>query len=200
MFKVLSGLSIVFISLLATAVQAQVTVGEPIPALQINEPGELMLDEGKETISYQPWSTELLVGKVHVVQYLAGRLGVKDMNKPFTDSLEVKGFSEDFMHTTTIINLDDTMFGTSNLVNGQLKGNKIKYWYSSIVADREGDGAKAWQLRPKNSAIMLLSPSSQVLFFKDGMLDESDITNVHTMIEQQIELLKESSTLAQQTP
>jgi uncharacterized protein len=196
MNKVLSGL-VVFLSFLAVAAQAQVIVGELIPPLKINEPGELIL-EGEDTISYQPWSTELLVNKVHVVQYLAGRLGVKDMNKPFTDSLELRDFSRDFVHTTTIINLDDTMFGTSNIVNGQLKGNKIKYWFSSIVADREGDGAKAWQLRPKNSAIMVLSPSAEVLFFKDGMLDESEISSVHTLIEQQLKEIKKSSELAQQ--
>jgi hypothetical protein len=161
-------------------------VGEVIPALQIDEPGELIL-EGKDTITYQPWSTDLLVGKVHIVQYLAGRLGVKDMNKPFTDALDALDYPAESVHTTTIINLDDTLFGTSGLVNSQLKGNKIKYWYSSIVADREGDGARVWQLQRKHSAIILLSPTQEVLFFKDGQLDNTEISQVLGLIEQQIE-------------
>ena len=202
MLRVLSGVLVVFISAVSITAQAQIVVGESIPALQINEPGELML-EGEDTIVYRPWSTDFLVGKVHMVQHLAGRLGVKDMNKPFTDALSERNFSEDYFYSTTIINLDDTMFGTSGIVNGQLKGNKIKYWYSSIVADREGDSAKTWQLKPKHSAVIVLSPDSRVLFFKDGQLDEADIATVLVLIEQQIEPLQKPSGdggLAQKVP
>jgi YtfJ family uncharacterized protein len=202
MLRVLSGVLVIFISALAVTTQAQVVVGESIPALQINEPGELML-EGEDTIVYRPWSTDFLVGKVHMVQHLAGRLGVKDMNKPFTDALGARDFSADHFYSTTIINLDDTMFGTSGIVNGQLKGNKIKYWYSSIVADREGDSAKTWRLKPKHSAVIVLSPDSRVLFFKDGQLDENDIANVLALIEQQIEPLQKppgDEDLAQEVP
>lgn len=192
MLRVLSGVLFIFISTMAVTTQAQVVLGGPIPALQINEPGELML-EGEDTIVYRPWSTELLVGKVQMVQHMAGRMGVKNMNKPFTDALDARDFSTDYFSGTTIINLDDTLFGTSGIVNSQLKSNKIKYWYSSIVADREGDSAKTWQLKPKHSAIIVLSPDARVLFFKDGPLDEAEILNVLALIEQEIEQLQKSS-------
>lgn len=184
--KVYSVVAGFLLAMLATICQAQVVVGESVPALEINEPGELILED-KENITYQPWSTDVLVAKVHVVQYLAGRLRVKNMNKPFTDALEAEDFPAEHLYTTTIINLDDTMFGTSGIVNSQLKSNKIKYWFTSIVADREGDGAKAWQLQPKSSAIIVLSPTSEVLFFKDGKLSDTEIAEVITLIEQQTE-------------
>ena len=191
MSRLLSGLVILYLAMTAIIGQAQVVVGKPIPPLEIKKPGELIL-EGEDTIRYQPWNTGLLVGKVHVVQYLAGRLGVKDMNKALTDALESKNFADEYLHNTTIINLDDTLFGTAGIVNSQLKGNKIKYWFSSIVADREGDGATLWRLKPKSSAIILLSPDSGVLFFKDGKLDELEINQVLDLIQRQIGQLQKS--------
>ena len=125
MSRLLSGLVILYLAMTAIIGQAQVVVGKPIPPLEIKKPGELIL-EGEDTIRYQPWNTGLLVGKVHVVQYLAGRLGVKDMNKALTDALESKNFADEYLHNTTIINLDDTLFGTAGIVNSQLKGNKIR--------------------------------------------------------------------------
>ncbi len=186
MLRVMPIALLFFFSLLAVSVQAGIKVGEILPSLSIEKYGELML-EGEDTIYYQPWNTAQLENKVQIIQYLAGRMGTRDMNKPFTDVLGVQDFSMDYHHTTTIINLDDTLFGTAGIVNSQLKKNKIKYWYSSIVADKKGEGASVWELEPKNSAIIILSSDYRVIFFKEGQLTEEEISFVVAMIEQQIE-------------
>nr|WP_101759331.1 YtfJ family protein [Oceanicoccus sp. KOV_DT_Chl] len=121
--------------------QADITVGEKLPELEIKKKGELILTG--DDISYAEWSTKALQNKVQILQYLAGRMTASKVNKPFTDKLETLDLSADHHHTTTIINLNDTFFGTSGFVASELKKNKIKYPSTSIVADKKGSGQKS---------------------------------------------------------
>ena len=122
---------------LGQAATAAVPVGEPLPAIAITEKGELVLSE-PDKVHYKDWVTSDLAGRVHVLQYLAGRLSTPKINKPFTDRLGELHLESRHYHVTTIINLDDTLFGTSAIVASQLKRNKRKYPASSIVADKHG--------------------------------------------------------------
>lgn len=164
--------------------RAEIAVGSQLPSIHVAERGELVLKDKKE-VSYQPWSTDQLRGKVHVLQAMAGRMSTKNLNKPFTDALEKENFSHDHLLTTTVINLDDTLFGTAGIVNSELKSNKIKYWYSSIVADKNGAVAKALALQPSSSAIAVISPTGEVLFFKDGAMTEAEIATALELVKQQ---------------
>ena len=166
---------------------AAIVPGEAIPDLSIDNRGELVLHNDK--IIYQRWTTGALTGKVQVLQYMAGRMAASKLNEPFTDQLKLRKFPLDKYHVTTIINLDDTFFGTSGFVNSELRSNKKKYPASSIVADKKGLGASMWGLKRQGSAIVVLSPQGRVLFFKDGSLSAEEIDNVLALIEQHIDLL-----------
>lgn len=168
--------------------QATITSGAPLPSLSIENKGELVLQG--DTVTYQHWSTAALTGKVQVLQYMAGRMAASKLNEPFTDQLKTRGFPLDKYHVTTIINLSDAFFGTSGFVNSELKSNKKKYPKSSIVADKSGLGATLWGLKRQSSAIFVLSPTGEVLFFKDGALSAEEIDNVLALIQQQIEQLE----------
>ncbi len=159
---------------LGNSATAAVPVGEPLPAIAITEKGELVLSP-PDKVHYEAWATSGLAGRVHVIQYLAGRISAPKINRPFTDRLGELRIESEYYHVTTIINLNDTLFGTSAIVASQLKRNKRKYPASSIVADEHGDGAKLWRLNPGNSAIFILSPQGKVLFFKDGSLNNTEI-------------------------
>ena len=101
---------------------SSVSTGQPLPLLEITQKGELILSD--DEIIYQDWvSSELSRQKIHVIQYLAGRVSASKINEPFTDQLELLNKSLDMNHylSTTIINLDDTFFGTSGFVNRELK-------------------------------------------------------------------------------
>ena len=150
----------------ASHTMAAIEVGSKIPSLVIEEHGELIVSD-KQTIIYKPWSTDGLTGKVHILQYMAGRMSAYSIHEPFTEAFDLKKFPQEFHLTTTIVNLDDTFIGTSGLVNSELKSEKEMYSFASIVADKNGEGAERWQLSRKSSAIVVLSPQGEVLFFKD---------------------------------
>lgn len=182
-------LLITFLALLLSpgAMASSIQTGQAIPAITIEDKGELVLEENK--VVYADWSTDSLMGKVHVLQYMAGRMSASKVNEAFTDALEKLELSRDYQQTTTIINLDDSMFGTSGFVNSELKSNKKKYPFSTIVADKRGTGASAWRLDEASSAIMVLSPDGKVLFFKDGGLSTEEIDSVITLIQAQMQKL-----------
>ena len=175
--------------LLAANSQAQpsIQVGEALPSLEISNKGELVINNDR--ISYQPWSSSQLGKKVHVLQYLAGRMSASKINEPFTDRLGEMEFTRDHYHSTTIINLNDTFFGTGGFVNRELKSNKIKHSWPSIIADKKGRGASQWGLKAASSAIIIVSAEGTVLFFKDGGLNTDEIDTVLKLVQYQIQLL-----------
>ena len=159
---------------LAFAAQARaLEPGEPLPALRIEELGELQL--AGESIRFAPWQSDALTGKVQVLQYMAARLSAKSLNEPFTDTLRDSGIPIERYHVTTIVNLDDALIGTRGMVLSELEHNKKRYFRSSIVADAHGLGLEAWQLRAKSSAIIVLGPDGRVKFFRDGAMTPEEI-------------------------
>jgi uncharacterized protein len=154
--------------------------GEPLPELRVEEFGELHL--AGEEARYTPWQSSAVAGAMQVVQYMAARLSVKSLNEPFTDRLRDSGIPLERYHVTTIVNLDDALFGTRSMVLSELEKNKKRYFRSSIVADAHGLGLKAWQLQPSSSAIIVLGPDGRVKFFRDGAMTPAEIDHVLQMV------------------
>ena len=90
------------------------TVGKTVPTATVKDYGEIQLHDGKE--SYKSWNTGELVGKVRVIQAMAGRSSAKQMNQPLMDAISAAKFPEDKYQTTTIVNQDDSMWGTGSMV------------------------------------------------------------------------------------
>jgi YtfJ family uncharacterized protein len=147
--------------------------GQTLPPVRVEELGELTLDN--EKIGFQVWDSHALAGKLHVVQYLAARLSAKSLNQPFTDQLQAAKLPLESYHVTTIVNLDDAMFGTRGFVLSELESNKRRFFLSSIVADADGLGLRAWGLKEKSSAIIIVGADGRVKFFRDGALSATEI-------------------------
>ncbi len=160
-----------------------IVLGEPLPDLVINEHGELIL-EGDD-VSYQPWRLPAAWEKITVLQYMAGRTTARDQSKPFTDQLE-PNLPEDSFSVTTIINLDDALWGTSGFVMSQVKSNKRKYPKSTFVLDESGTGAETLGLTPKGAAVVILDTGGTVLHFKEGAWSEEEIQSTLEMMRQHI--------------
>ena len=157
----------------------EISVGAPLPGLVIDSRGELTLQEGD--FAYRPWTLPAALGKVHVLQYMAGRMSARNQTKPFTDRLE-SAIPDESIHVTTVINLDDTLWGTSGFVVGEVKSSKRKYPDSTIVLDETGAGLETWGLRPKGATIVILDPGGSVLYFKEGAMSEFEIDSTLELI------------------
>lgn len=172
------------LSLPAFSNGTNITVGKKLTSLSVDNKGEILLTADK--ISYQAWHTDSMSGKVQVFQYLAARMGIDEINKPFTDALESQMFAPDKFAVTTLINVDDALWGTSALINGELKKNKKKHPAAVMVADQEGLGLKQWGLKKKGAAVAVIDKTGTVLFFKEGALSDEEIKANLALIKQHL--------------
>lgn len=173
-----------------------ITPGQTLPPLAVNDIGELVLHD--DELEYSPWkSSDMVAGRVHVIQYMAARLSAKSMNESFTDRLKAAGLSLDHYHVTTIVNVDDAMFGTRGFVMAELESNKRRYFMSTIVADARGEGLRVWSLRPRSSAIIILDPEHRVRFFREGALSEQEIEAALELVREGVAGLAASSVASQ---
>jgi len=158
-------------------------VGQQVEPVTIDTQGEINYDADQDEYTYQKWSSDNLTGKVRAVQHMAGRSSAKKINQGFIDALKAAQFDHDKYQTTTIINLDDAVFGTGLLVKNKAEKSKKKFYWSSIVLDESGNAQQAWQLNPKKSAIIVLNQQGKVLFFKDGKMTSNEIKNTIALIK-----------------
>ncbi len=165
--------------LAAPAVQA-LQAGEPLPPLDVSTLGEILV-EGEES-SFRPWQSGALADRIHIVQYLAARMTARKQSKPFTDRLEKSGIPYSRYHITTVVNLDDAMFGTRGMVLSELEKNKRKYVLSTIVADESGRGRELWGLKESSSAVIILDTAGRVLYFHEGAMLDEDIEHALSVV------------------
>ena len=158
--KTLLGLTGLLTVTLATTAFAA-SVGKPLPALSISQPGEIMI-EGDD-FAYQTWDSANAVEQVHVVQYVPATMSDSKMYEPFTDYLQEHYDSSRF-HVTTVIDLDAALWGTSGLVSSEVQKSKRKYPLSTLVLDKTGSGIDTWSLGKDGSGLFIIDESGIVQF------------------------------------
>ena len=157
--------------------------GDRLPDLKIAERGELTLSG--DDVGYQPWNYPQQPGKVHVLQYLAATVSASKLNDPFVSRLKTD-FPAGTLLSTTILNMDEALWGTGGFVIGELKSNKKAFPKAVLVADEEGSGLQRWQLEEDSSAVIVTDTSGVVLFFKQGAMTPTEVESTLQLIKQQI--------------
>ncbi len=149
--------------------------------------GEIILDDKHEDVAnYSQWGTDQLKGRVRTIQALAGRISAKKINQAFVDELADAKFDRNKYQTTTIINLNDELFGTGFVINHKAVSAKKKFWWSSFVLDENGSVAKTWGLKPESSAIIITDRQGKILFAKDGELTPEERAQALNIIKTEI--------------
>lgn len=158
-------------------------LGKRLADLSILDRGELVL--AGDEVTYQPWRYPQEPGRVHVVQYLAATQAASEINEAFTDRMKTDLPQGQFL-STTIVNLDEAMWGTGGFVVSKLKSNKLQFPGAVLVADADGLGRKQWQLEKKSSAVIVADPSGLVRFFKQGAMSAEEIESTLAMVKNYI--------------
>ncbi|MEX0445053.1 YtfJ family protein [Xenorhabdus sp. SGI246] len=161
-----------------------ITVEKPVPVVIVTDKGELLLNDNK--FSYQKWNSAELPGKVRTIQHIAGRSSAKEMNDPLIQALKAADLPKDQYQTTSIVNTDDAIFGTSAFVRSSLEDSKKEFPWSQFIVDSHGVVKKEWGLEPKSSAIIVLDKHGKVKFVKDGKLSPEEITHVLALIKEEL--------------
>ena len=177
-----------------------IVVGEKLPSVTIKNKGQMVVEsvvvddimvlkEGTG-ISYETFKSDDLTGKIRTVYYMAARAGIEDINQPFIDGLKAAKLPEvtpdGSYKTTTILNTDDAMWGTSGIATGRLEDSQRETAYAFFVIDAEGLGLKKWGLKAKGTAIIVLDGDGKVLYFKDGKMSADEITSTVALIEKHL--------------
>ncbi len=157
-------------------------IGDQFPEFTISQSGELILNEDKTDTYYQAWNSANLKDKYRVVMHIAGRTAAKKINQPLIEAIKNEKFDQTKYQTTTIINRDDILFGTSKLVKMTSVSKKKEFPYSSIVMDRKGMAKNTLVVKEKSSAVFVLDTEGKVLFAKDGKLSDIEIDQVIGLI------------------
>lgn len=160
------------------------TIGGQVPAVSVDKHGEIVLN-GDDT-GYQNWASQDMLGKVRVIQAIAGRSSSKEMNAPLMTALTAAKLPEANYQTTTIINQDDAIWGTSSFVKSSAEDSKQEFPWSSMVLDEDGKVAKTWDLKPESSAIIVQDKQGKVLFVKEGALSGDEVKQVIALIKDNI--------------
>jgi YtfJ family uncharacterized protein len=173
-------------SLLATCtLAADLPAGSRLPDLSVADKGELVLN-GSD-VGYQAWSYPQHPGKVHVVQYMAATRSASEINKPFTDQMKTALPQNGEVLSTTILNLDEAMWGTAGLVVSELESNKVEFPRAVLVADADGVGLKQWSLEKDSSAVIVTDAAGVVRFFKQGAMSAAEVASTLALIRQYID-------------
>ena len=166
------------------------TPGDRLADLSITDKGELLLSDGD--VKYKPWNYPQQPGKVHVLQYMAATQSASKINKPFRKKMTtVLPQGGEFL-STTILNLDEAMWGTSGMVVSKLKSSKMEFPNATMVVDEKGEGLTKWQLEKENSAVIVTDSAGVVRYFKQGAMSEAEIDSTLALINQFID--KDSAT------
>ncbi|MFK7975042.1 MAG: YtfJ family protein [Halioglobus sp.] len=155
------------------------TVGSALPAIAIDNHGQLALDG--EDITYTPWRSDAPSENIQVIQYLAATMNAKDIFAPFTDRLQ-SDFEEGAVEVTSIINLKAALWGTSGLVMSEIKKNKRKHPESNFVLDKKGHGASEWGLGKKGSALLIVDAGT-VKFSSETSLSEAELESAIALLQ-----------------
>ncbi|HAS62183.1 MAG TPA: YtfJ family protein [Vibrio sp.] len=180
--KTLLALAIACSPMLAAA--HNLTVGQPTPSVDVASYGEILIKDN-DTV-YQAWSSNAMLGKVRVIQAIAGRSSSKEMNAPLMAAITASQFPSDSYQTTTIINQDDSIWGTGSFVKSSAQDSKTEFPWSSMVLDEDGLVASAWNLQAESSAIVVQDKQGKVLFAKEGALSDNEVKQVLVLITQNL--------------
>lgn len=159
--------------------------GRSVLPVNITDRGELLLHN--DDISYRSWSSLELVGKVRVVQYIAGRTSAKKKNSMLIKAIKNAGFPTDRFQPTTIVNTNDVILGSGFFVVGKIEKNKRRYPWAQFIIDNEGLGQKIWQLNEMSSTILVLDKFGNIQWAKDGNLTPEEVGMVISMVKKLID-------------
>ena len=119
-----------------------------------------------------------LPGKVRVIQHIAGRSAAKEKNQAMIEAIKAAHFNQAKYQTTTIINADDAVVGTGMFVKSSVEKGKKENAHSQVILDDKSAVKNAWELREKDSMIILLDKTGKVQFVKEGKLTDDEVKEV----------------------
>jgi YtfJ family uncharacterized protein len=157
--------------LINQAAQA-IELGEIPPKVELREKRGGRLDG-------QPWSSEELQGKVHVLFYVDP--DEKDTNNDASEALDREKFSSDKFQSVGIINMAATWL-PNFAISSAIKDKQKRYPKTIYVRDYKRVLVSAWKIADDSSNVLAFDKKGKLIFRKDGKLTVEEIQTLIRVI------------------
>ena len=149
-------------------------INPPAQAIEIGEiPPKVELKEklgGR--LKGEPWSSEEMQGKVHVIFYVDP--DEKDTNNDASEALDKENFPRDKFQSIGIINMAATWLPNFT-ISSSLKDKQKRYPKTIYVRDYKKVLVNAWQIADDSSNVLAFDKKGKLIFRKDGKLGAEEI-------------------------
>ena len=150
-------------------------VGASLPAVDIAKPGALVKHD--DDFHLRAFSTKELLGKVVSIHAVAGRLGIDKKNAPYVAALKSVSLPGERFATVSIVDQSQALLGTTRAVMSKVKAKQREFPTTQFVVDGEGAARKAWGLKKKSYAVIVVDEAGRVLRAHDGRLSNAQIAD-----------------------
>jgi YtfJ family uncharacterized protein len=165
MKRLAKGLIVVLgVFLIHQAAQA-IELGEIPPKVELKEKLGGRLDGN-------PWSSEELRGKVHVLFYVDP--DEKDTNNDASEALDKEKFPGDKFQSVGIINMAASWL-PNFAISSSLKDKQKRYPRTIYVRDYKKTLVNAWKIADDSSNVLAFDKQRKLIFRKDGKLTAEEI-------------------------
>ncbi|WP_241608792.1 YtfJ family protein [Rosenbergiella epipactidis] len=148
-------------------------VGSLVPAVSVQRGGEIML--GKEGDTRQPWQAAWPQSRPQLIIHVAGRLAAKQQLDPVVTRLARTPWVNQRVGLTTIVNTDDSIWGSQPFVEHSILKSKKHAPSSHFVLDSSGVVAHQWHLQPESAAVIATTAQGQIIFFQQAPFSAANI-------------------------
>ena len=167
-----AGLGILLINPIVQAIE----LGEVPPKVVLKEKLGGRLDG-------RPWSSEELLGKVHVLFYVDP--DEKDTNNAASEAINKEKFPADKFHSYGIINMAATWM-PNFAISMALKEKQEKYPKTTYLRDYKKVLVNSWKIADDNSDVLVLDKKGRLIFKKEGKLSDEEIQRLIKVIRDNI--------------
>lgn len=176
---------LIFALFLPFGLQAHnLAIGAALPKVGITQRGELLYQNNE--FSYRSWQSAQLKGKIHLIQHMAARTSASEMNAGMIEAVKKANLPQKYYQTTTIVNDDDALFGSTAYSRGWLENNKKMSPAAQFILDTHGGVRQAWGLQAKTSAIVVVDARGRVRYVREGALTLQQVQQVIDLLHRLI--------------
>ena len=185
--RLIKPLMAVTLVLLFSSHSFAIELDSPLPALNIKEAGEIVINE-KGKAKFISWSSSNLISSISLLQVLKASQEAADINKVYLDKFGERFNDNNKVDSATIVVSNNIPSLLGGFVKKELKKNKKAHPHAIMINDKKGITRSAWEL-PETQAIMMLVDSKGVVRkYHEGKLADSEHQNWNSAID---ELLQE---------
>jgi len=165
------------------AVEAAVQIGAPLPIMEINAGGKVVL--AGDDYRTEPWVGPVSAATVQVYQYVPGTRKGGSLYDPLTERMQTE-FDPTRFRITAIVNLDASSSFIKSFVRAKVVDKQRIFTLATMVMDEDGVGEAAWQLN-QGSAFIVTDEAGIVLDAIFGPPSDADFERVFGVLADRLQ-------------